>query len=64
MVYLRGDTDLDGIVTILDATRIQRAAAMMTTLDADMSARADVDCDGYLSVLDATRIQRIIARLV
>ena len=60
---VRGDSDTDGKVTILDATRIQRYLASMITRDElDMNA-ADADGDGKVTVLDATRIQRVLASL-
>lgn len=56
-----GDADDDGMVTIMDATRIQRVIA---DLETDISFEAaDVDGDGTVTILDATRIQRYIAGL-
>ena len=57
-----GDTDLDGKVTILDATCIQRHLASIPT-SAYFEDAADADEDGSVSILDATAIQRHLASL-
>jgi hypothetical protein len=57
--YIRGDADMDGFVSILDATMIQRKLAHFTVSSfSDQSA--DVDGDG-VTILDATHIQRYLA---
>ena len=56
-----GDVDLDGEVTILDVTAIQKYLAGLEELVADQLAMADVDSDGDVTILDATKIQRYIA---
>ncbi len=58
-----GDADLDGILSIIDATTIQRYLAKLTTLTNKQSELADVDKDGVVTILDATKIQRILAEL-
>lgn len=58
----RGDTDGDGIVTILDATAIQRVLANLEN-KTFFEAAADADADGSVTILDATSIQRHIAGL-
>lgn len=59
-----GDVDLDGKVTILDATRIQLHLADIKTLDSESLNNADVDGDGIVTILDATKIQIILAQLI
>ena len=59
----RGDADMDGMVTILDATRIQRVIAELDTEDKIDKVAADADKDGQVTILDATRIQRVLADL-
>ena len=61
ITYLIGDSDGDGIVTIVDATLIQRVLVELE-YDADgmITLRADSVGDG-LDILDATRIQRFLA---
>jgi hypothetical protein len=58
---LRGDTDRDGIVTIIDATAIQRALADLPVTVFDERA-ADADGDGIIMIVDATAIQRYLAQ--
>ena len=61
---IRGDYDMDGEVTILDATRAQRIIADLDERpDEAFLFEVDADGDGELTILDATRIQRVIADL-
>ena len=57
-----GDADGDGVVTVLDATAIQRSLADLPTMTFDERA-ADTDGDGEVTILDATEIQRWLADL-
>lgn len=59
---LMGDVNLDGNVTIDDATLIQKAAADMVVLSDAQKTAADVDGDGRVTVSDATCIQKYIAK--
>ena len=66
-----GDADLDGSITILDATRIQRVLADLDYLEeiGNVSCGqckhpfADMDGDGKITILDATGIQRTLVGL-
>ncbi len=59
--YQIGDADLDGRITIKDATIIQKHIAKLLTLD-DVSLKlADTNNDAVVSVKDATQIQKFIA---
>ncbi len=60
---LLGDSDLDGKVTILDATAIQYYLADTLPLSDNALINADADEDSVVSVIDATQIQRILAQL-
>lgn len=69
---LRGDVDRDGVVTINDATLLQRFLAEFTNPDGtplldlddpDTFHRADANNDGYISIKDVTAIQRYLAGL-
>jgi len=62
--YDNGDVDLDGRVTIKDATQIQRHLAQLTTLDDIALSVADTDSDGRVTIMDATRIQKFLAQLI
>ncbi len=61
-VALLGDVNLDGKVTIQDATLIQKAIAKLATLDEVQTAVADATEDGNVNVKDATAIQKWIAK--
>lgn len=58
--YIRGDSDGDGIITVMDATAIQRVIVNLPVPFFDEKA-ADVDGDG-LNISDATWIQRYLAK--
>ena len=58
-----GDCDLDGRVSVLDATYVQRYLALITDMPFLSQAFADYDSDGDISITDATRIQMKIANI-
>ncbi len=58
-----GDADLDGDVTVLDASNIQMHIAQLLTLSTDGLRCAEVDKDTKVTVLDATNIQLYKAQL-
>lgn len=61
--YLLGDTDMDGMVTVMDSTHIQRKLAELKTDEyKHINYLGDSDNDG-LNITDATRIQRYIAQI-
>lgn len=60
-LYLIGDSDDDGVVSIIDATMIQRILAGLPVSSFNENA-ADVDRNG-LTILDATMIQRFLVGL-
>ena len=59
---IRGDADGDDMVTILDATAIQRTLAELYVSRYNETA-ADADRDGGVTILDATAIQRYLAEM-
>ena len=61
--FFVGDVDLDGKITIKDATMIQKALADLLTLSYESETLADVDRDGKITIKDATAIQKYIAGL-
>ena len=63
-VGLKGDSDGDGEVSVMDATIIQRHLAQQVSLDEIVFANANVDGDSELSVMDATMIQRFLAQII
>lgn len=58
---LRGDANLDGYVSITDATCVQRHLAELETLSESGITAADTDKDGNITIADATEIQRYLA---
>ena len=62
MIY--GDADDDGVVTILDATYIQRYDAKISLPSPLNERNADVDGDEEVTIIDATLIQRFLVGLI
>ncbi len=61
---IKGDADMDGSVTVVDATIIQKwLAHLVTDSQIDLSV-SDTDNDGAVTVVDATRIQKFLAGLI
>ena len=58
--YVLGDVDLNGTVTVKDATLVQKYAADMVTLDEVQLSVANVVADETVNVKDATAIQKIV----
>ncbi len=61
-VALLGDVNLNGEVTISDATLIQKALAKLATLDEVQTAVADATEDGEVNIKDTTMIQKWLAK--
>ena len=59
-----GDVNSDGVVSVADATLVQRHAAEMITLTGDALAAADTSKDGFITVADATLIQQFAAEMI
>ena len=59
---LVGDADMDGKVTIKDATTIQKYVADIET-SIDLT-NADCDFDAKITIKDATQIQKFVAELI
>ena len=59
--FIYGDVDLDGNVTVKDATLIQKGLAKVTYVTAVQRYLADPDGTGY-SVKNATAIQKYLAK--
>lgn len=58
---LRGDSDRDGYVTVVDATYIQKWLAFLTPASELNMANADADDNGTVDIIDATLIQKYLA---
>ena len=59
-----GDADLDGEITIKDATLIQKAVALLVTLSNNEKYYADINDDGEINIKDATDIQKYVAGII
>lgn len=55
-----GDTNSDGVISVADATLIQKVAAGFETLTDKKIKAADVDSNGTINIKDATLIQKHI----
>lgn len=60
---LLGDVDNDGLISIYDATCIQRWVSELKILSSDAIARANADMDSETTVNDATHIQRYLGKI-
>lgn len=56
-----GDVNMDGVISILDATLVQKYLAELTTLTDEQVSYCDFDFDGRVSVMDSTGIQKYLA---
>lgn len=61
---LIGDVDLNGKISILDATAIQKYLVSLTSLSDIEKLNADFNGDGKISILDATAIQKHLVGLI
>ena len=62
--YTLGDVNLNGEITILDATAIQMHLAKKNTLEGVALLAADTNCDTKISIVDATNIQLLLAKKI
>lgn len=58
---LMGDVNLDGKVTVDDATLVQKASIQLVEFSDLQSRLGDVNGDGRLSILDTTCVQKYLA---
>ena len=64
-ICLLGDVNLDGVVTIDDATLVQKYLAGISELDDPLQLlAADVDSSGEITIDDSTRIQKYLVGLI
>lgn len=61
--YHMGDVDLDGNISVIDATRIQKSVAGIVSLAEPCNLVSDVNGDGVTNIIDATEIQKFLAGL-
>lgn len=63
-ICLLGDVNMDGAVSITDATEVQKGIAGLLSLNEYQNKLADVNKDGSASIIDATQIQKYLAGLI
>lgn len=62
--YAVGDVNLDGTVSVIDATVLQKQIVNLEKLSKISLIKADVNNDGVIDISDATQIQKMIVHLV
>ena len=63
-ICLLGDVNMDGAVSITDATEVQKAIVGLLSLNEYQNKLADVNKDGSVSIVDATQIQKYSVGLI
>lgn len=58
-VVILGDVNLDGTITIEDATLLNKYIAKVSTLSSDQLLAADVDGNGIINIIDSSLIQKL-----
>lgn len=64
LIKRMGDADIDGNVSIQDATLVQQVIADLKSFNGEQKFLADVNGDGKISVSDVTMIQKYIAKIL
>lgn len=59
-----GDVNMDGDITVIDATEVQKYVAHIVAFTNDQFTAADVDHNGIITVKDATTIQKFVVNLI
>ena len=59
--FITGDINGDGVISIVDATILQKYLANLVTFDDEQIAVADTNGDGSVTIADATQIQKYLA---
>ena len=62
--FMAGDVNGDGVLSIIDATEIQKYLAGLVDFTDSEMAVADYNGDGVVSIIDATDIQKVLAGLI
>ncbi len=60
---LKGDVDGDGVISIMDATAIQKYLADISELEDSAKESADFNEDNTINVVDATDIQKYLVNI-
>ncbi|MGN0462755.1 MAG: starch-binding protein, partial [Ruminococcus sp.] len=62
--YYYGDVNLDGVITVRDATALQKYCASQSTLIAIQKQASDVNADGAIDVRDVSAIQKYLLSFI
>lgn len=62
--HVLGDVNSDGIVSVADATTLQKYLANIVDFNDEQLAVADTNGDGSVSISDATQIQKYLVHLI
>lgn len=63
-VVIKGDANLDGMITIDDATTIQKYLANIITLDDEQLLASNTDKDADINIIDVTVLQKVLAGII
>lgn len=63
-ICLLGDVNMDGTISVIDATEGQKDIVNLISLNDYQNRLADVNNDGIVSIVDVTLIQKYIAGLI
>lgn len=61
--FINGDVNLDGQLSIADATEIQKKLADTVVFTEQQKKLADFNLDGEINIIDVTKIQKVISKL-
>lgn len=62
--YQTGDVNGDGVISIADATTLQKYLANIIEFNEEQLTVADINGDGIINISDATQIQKYLAQLI
>ncbi len=61
--YTNGDVNLDGKLSISDATKIQYRILQLITFSEKQETLGDFDLNGAINIMDATKIQKVLVKI-
>lgn len=59
-----GDVNTDGVISVKDATLVQKYVCGIESLDDDALVAADVDRNGHINITDATYIMKFVVSII
>ncbi len=61
--HKNGDVNLDGTLSVKDASSIQKAIAKLIEFNEEQNRLADFNLDGTVNIRDVTKIQKVLAEI-